>query len=115
MALHPKVNRGTGAISVSGLTNGFSITVPASLSAETLKLYVGAYLARGLFTASLNGITREDASLNMTHDPTKIADNAVYTITFSTNVPNQKLTINFTEMESNGNAGYILLEAAALQ
>jgi hypothetical protein len=51
----------------------------------------------------------------MTHDPKKTADNAVYTIRFSSNMPNQQLVITFTEMNSNGNAGYVLLEAATLQ
>jgi hypothetical protein len=51
----------------------------------------------------------------MTHDPTKTVDNAVYTITYSTNLPDQKLTIDYTEMQSNGNKGYVLLEAATLQ
>jgi serine/threonine protein kinase len=107
------VNRSTGAIYVTGPPNtGFSITVPASTTPRTLRLYVGANLARGLFFASLGGITCKDASLDMTHDPTKTVDNAVYTITYSTNLPNQKLTIDYTEMESNG--GYVLLEAAAL-
>jgi hypothetical protein len=104
-----------GAVYVTGLNNGFRITVPASTVTRTLRLYVGACLARGLFTASLNGITRIDGSLDMTHDPKKTADNAVYTIRFSSNMPNQQLVITFTEMNSNGNAGYVLLEAATLQ
>jgi hypothetical protein len=104
-----------GAVYVAGLNNGFRITVPASTVTRTLKLYVGACLARGLFTASLNGITRIDGSLDMTHDPRKSAYNALYTIKFSSNMPNQQLVITFTEMNSNGNAGYVLLEAAALQ
>ena len=109
------VKKSAGAIYLSGLNNGFSITVPAKSQLQTLRLYIGANLARGLFFASLNGITCKDASLDTTHDPTKNVSNAVYTITYSTNVPDQKLTINYTEMASQGNAGYILLEAATLQ
>ncbi len=109
------VKRSTGAIHVTGINNGFSITVPASTTPRTLRLYVGANLARGLFFASLGGITCKDASLDMTHDPTKNVDNAVYTITYSTNLPDQKLTIDYTEMQSNGNRGYVLLEAATLR
>ena len=109
------VRKSTGAVYITGLNNGFSITVPASTHPRTLRVYVGAYLAQGLFTVSLNGVTRIDGSLDMRHDPTKIADNAFYAIKFSSNMPNQKITINYTEMNRNGSAGYILLEAATLQ
>jgi len=110
-----QVNGGTGAIYISGLTHGFSITVPATTTSRTLRLYVGANQAQGLFTASLNGVAREDATLDMTHNPTRTNDNGVYTISYSSSVPNQTLTITFTELAANGSAGYILLEAATLQ
>jgi len=110
-----QVNGGTGAIYISGLTDGFSITVPATTTLRTLRLYVGANQAEGLFTASLNGVAREDATLDMTHNPTRTSDNGVYTISYSSSVPNQRLTITFTELAANASAGYILLEAATLQ
>ncbi len=110
-----QVNGGTGAIYISGLTDGFSITVPATTTPRTLRLYVGANQAEGLFTASLNGVAREDATLDMTHNPTRTSDNGVYTISYSSSAPNQRLTITFTELAANGSAGYILLEAATLQ
>lgn len=107
--------RSAGAVYITGLTSGFSITVPARAVPRTLRVYVGASQARGVFTASLNGKTRVDASLDMTHDPMKTTANAVYTITYSTNVPGQQLIITFTNMQSSGDTGYVLLEAATLQ
>jgi hypothetical protein len=106
---------GTGAIAMTGLNHGFSITVPASTTPRTLRLYLGANLAKGLFTASLNGVARQDATLDMRHNPMRTGDNALYTIYYSTNTPDQELTITYTILETNGSAGYILLEAATLQ
>ena len=106
---------GTGAIYITGLSHGFSITVPASTTPRTLRVYLGAHLAKGLFTASLNGATRQDATLDMRHNPMRTGDNALYTIYYSTNTPDQEITITYTILETNGNAGYILLEAATLQ
>ncbi len=109
------VVKSSGGIYVTGNNNGFSITVPANTTPRTLRIYAGANLARGLFTASLNGTMKENGALDMTHDPTRTADNALYTINYSTNMPNQSLTITYTVMNSNGSGGYILLEAATLQ
>jgi hypothetical protein len=111
----PSVFGGTGAVALSGLGHGFSITVPASTTPRTLRLYVGAHLARGLFTASLDGMTRQDATLDMRHNPLYTDDNAVYTIYYRTNFPHQEVTITYTLLANDSNEGYILLEAATLQ
>lgn len=110
-----RMTNGVGAVYTTGLKNGFLITVPASATPRTLRVYIGASLARGRFVASLNGMTRVDASLDVTHDPTHLADTAVYTIKYSTNVPGEQMSIVYTNMQSNGESAYVMLEAATLQ
>src|SRR5262249_24753313 len=67
---------------VTGINNGFSITVPASTTPRTLRIYVGAKLAHGEFTASLDGKTYTDATLDMTHDPNSTQASGIYTVVF---------------------------------
>ena len=100
---------------VTGANNGFSITVPASTTPETLKLYVGANLAHGKLTASLDGKTFSDATLDMTHDPNSTQGAGIYTLVFNGSAPNQVLTVTYTAVATNGNNGNVLLQAATLQ
>jgi hypothetical protein len=80
-----------------------------------LRVYIAANLAQGQLTASLNGKTYTDASLNMIHDPYNVEDNGIYTLVFSSSVPNQTLTVTYTLMNTNGSNGYVMLQAATLQ
>lgn len=111
----PSVFGGTGAIAMTDLHHGFSFTVPANTTPRMLRLYVGANQAKGLFTASLHGVIRQDATLDMRHNPMSTGANALYIVYYSTNTPDQELTITYTLLDTNGSAGYILLEAATLQ
>lgn len=105
----------TWGVYVTGLNNGFSITVPASTTSRTLRVYVGAKLAQGEFTASLDGKTYTDATLDMTHDPTSTQANSIYTVVFNGNTAHQLLTVTYKTMATNGSNSYVMLQAATLQ
>jgi hypothetical protein len=102
-------------VCVTGINNGFSITVPVSTTSRTLRIYVGAKLAHGQLTASLDGKTYTDATLDMTHDPNSAQANGIYTLVFNGSASNQMLTVTYTETETNGSNGYVMLQAATLQ
>jgi serine/threonine protein kinase len=102
-------------VCVTGINNGFSITVPVSTTSRTLRIYVGAKLAHGQLTASLDGKTYTDATLDMTHDPNSTQANGIYTLVFNGSASNQTLTVTYTETETNGSNGYVMLQAATLQ
>jgi len=99
---------------VRGIGNGFTFTVMASTTPRTLRVYVGAAHAEGNLWAGINGRTYTDTSLDMRNDP-NIADNGIYTITFSSSLPGQVLTVKYTVKASDASKGYVMLEAATLQ
>jgi hypothetical protein len=105
----------TWGIYVTGINNGFSLTVPASTTPRTLRIYVGAKLARGKFTASLDGKTFTDATLDMREDPNSTQANSIYTVVFNGNTANQVLTVRYTAMATNSSDSYVMLQAATLQ
>jgi serine/threonine protein kinase len=105
----------TWGIYVTGINNGFSLTVPANTTQRTLRLYVGAKLARGKLTVSLDGKTFTDATLDMRDDPNSSQANSVYTVVFNGNAANQVLTVRYTVMATNGSDSYVMLQAATLQ
>ncbi len=99
---------------VRGIGNGFTFTVMASTTPRTLRVYVGAAHAEGNLWAGINGRTYTDTSLDMRNDP-NTADNGIYTITFSSSLPGQVLTVKYTVKASDASQGYVMLEAATLQ
>jgi serine/threonine protein kinase len=104
----------TSCIYVSGLDNGFVFSVPASTKTRTLYVYVGVYKGTGRLTASIQGgTTYSNASLNMTTDP-NLADNALYQISFSSNVVGTRLFISWMLQTDDGTAGNVQLESVAL-
>ena len=105
----------TWGVCVTGINNGFSITVSANTKPRTLRIYVGAKLAHGKLTASLDGKTYTDATLDMTHDPNSTQANGVYTLVFNGSASNQMLTVTYTATETNGSNNYVMLQAATLQ
>ena len=105
----------TWGVCVTGINNGFSITVSANTKPRTLRIYVGAKLAHGKLTASLDGKTYTDATLDMTHDPNSTQANGVYTLAFNGSASNQMLTVTYTATETNGSNNYVMLQAATLQ
>jgi hypothetical protein len=99
---------------VRGIGNGFALTVAASTTPRTLRVYVGAVHAEGYLWAGINGRTITDTSLDMRNNP-NIEDNGIYTLTFSSSVPDQVLTVKYTVKASDTSNGYVMLEAATLQ
>jgi len=99
---------------VRGVGNGFTFTVKASTTPRTLRVYVGSVHAEGYFWAKINGRTITDTSLDMRNNP-NIEDNGIYTLTFSSSVPDQVLTVKYTLKASDTSNGYVMLEAATLQ
>jgi serine/threonine protein kinase len=99
---------------VRGVGNGFTLTVAASTTPRTLRVYVGAVHAEGYLWAGIDGRTITDTSLDMRNNP-NIEDNGIYTLTFSSSIPGQVLTVKYTVKASDTNNGYVMLEAATLQ
>jgi serine/threonine protein kinase len=99
---------------VTGINNGFSLTVPATTTPRTLQVYVGAKLAQGKFTVSLDGKTFTDATLDMRDDPNSAQANSIYTVVFNGSAANQVLTVRYTVMATNGSDSYVMLQAATL-
>ena len=103
----------TTGIYVVGLGNGFEITVPANTNLQTLKMYVGAFGARGKFRAFLSDFTAPfftDTSIdNFGNGP-----NGVYTINYASASPDQTLTVRFTVSEMHDGVGNVTLQAATL-
>ncbi len=104
----------TTAVYVSGVNNGFSFSVPASTTTQTLRVYVDVYLSQGKFTASLtdsSGLVYTDESLNNTGGVTQ----AVYTLTYRSSSNGQQLTITFVAVNAYNSVANVALEAATLQ
>ncbi len=108
---------GVWAYGSPAVESGFEISVPADTTVRTLKVYVGAFAAEGLFTASLSdgsAAPYNDFSLsNKTNGPS-----GAYSIQYAANSPGQTLTVGWT-LKQVVNPRYILsanvtLQAAAL-
>jgi hypothetical protein len=98
-----------------GAGNGFQITVPASTTSRTLKLYVSASTAQGRLEASLSGggaPVYTDTSL--VHTGSGANTQGVYTINFRAASSGQTLTIRWTILNSSGPYGNVTMQAATL-
>jgi len=69
----------------TGMGAGFSLTVPASTTSRTLKVYVGAKWAQGKFTASLNARPMSMRLEVPTYDSNVLSE-VVYTLVFNSSV-----------------------------
>jgi hypothetical protein len=101
-------------VSVSGLTNGFELTIPASSYAKTLKLYIGLYAAQGNFQAFMSDLSTpvfSDTSLFSYYDN----NYQMYTINFSTPSVGQTLHVRYTAQGLyDAVFGNVMLVAASL-
>src|SRR5713101_7300439 len=104
---------GVWAYGVPNIGTGFELSVPADTTVRTLKVYVGAFAARGRFEASLSDMSAAgflDSSLsNIRNGPS-----AVYALQYAANSAGQSLRIRFTVEQIFGPAGNVTLQAAAL-
>lgn len=111
-----KVTDGVGAVYLnkSGKGDGFKITVPAYQEARTLKLYVGAWDAKGKLEVSLT----DGSKLNYTGyvDSDAGIKCSVFTIDYSSIDDDEELIIKYTiDKKYNDTYGNILIQAAALR
>jgi hypothetical protein len=105
---------GVWAYGVPNIGTGFELSVPADTTMRTLKVYVGAFAAKGRFEASLSDMSAADyldSSLsNMRNGPS-----AVYALQYAANSAGQTLRIRYTlELPMGGLVGNVTLQAAAL-
>lgn len=105
-------NTPTGVF-MTGVNNGFQLTVPADTSPKTLKLFVGVWSAGGRLEATLSDGSAPnfiDTSLsNQTG-----TSNAVYTINYQAGTNGQTLTIRWTVGTVFGSGSNVTLQAAAV-
>lgn len=95
---------------------GFEISVPADTTQKTLEVFLGAYAAKGKFTASLS----DNSAPAFTNTMAGTVDNAgngpggVFSITYAADSTNQTLTVQWTLEITRGTGGNVTLQAAAL-
>lgn len=93
--------------------SGFQIAAPADTGTRTLKVYVGAFKARGSLEAHLSDGSApayvNSSLFNMRNGPS-----AVYTITYSAASAGQQLIVRWTLLTPAGADGNVTLQAAAL-
>lgn len=105
-------NTATG-LYVAGANNGFQVTVPAGLSVQTLKLYVGLWAAGGRLEASLS-----DGSASVYLDTSAVNSSAtlnrVYTLNYRAGSNGQTLTVRWTVNATFNAWSNVTLQAATL-
>ena len=107
----------TQGIYISGVSNGFQISLPADASQRTLKLYVGAWNAQGRLEASLSD---NSAPVYIDSSITDTTGNdggtaGVYTLNYRAASAGQTLTLRWTVAASYHAQGNVQLQAATLQ
>lgn len=106
----------TTGVFITGLTNGFSLTVPADSNLRTLNIYVGAYAARGHFLAYLSDFSAKPYIDSSVYDTNWASQYAVYSINYRASSPGQQLTVIYRCSELLDEIwGNLTLQAATLQ
>ena len=105
---------GVWAYGIPLIGSGFEVTAPADTNTRTLKVYVGAYGARGKFEAFLSdgsarGYTNSSAILNMANGPS-----GVFSVTYAAAAASQKLVVRWTVSIAMRPDGNVTLQSAAL-
>ncbi len=88
-------------IYISSLDNGFSITVPAGPTPQTLTIYVGGWNSGGTLGAHLSDASAPDY-VNTTSSVSGLYD-ANYTLTFNAASAGQTLTVRWVMTSGTGN------------
>jgi len=108
---------GPGGVVLTG--SGFRFNAAADTNVKVLRVYVGAFGARGKFTASLSDASAPafSSQINNSVYNTGNGPSAVYTLVFAANASNQWLTVTYT-LENLAPMriydGNVTLQAAAL-
>jgi len=105
-------NTATG-VYVAGEGAGFEFSVPADTALRTLKLYVGAYAARGKLRLHLSDLSTPPV-FDTTVDNSGSGPNSVYTIQYRSGAPEQALLVRFTVDTAYLYSGNVTLQAATL-
>jgi len=104
----------TTGMFISGLTNGFELTVPADTTTRTLKVYAGLYGGTANFQAWLSDFSARayaDASLSNFFGNAY----AAYTLTYTAASHNQTLRVRFTSTALfDADFGNVTLQSATL-
>ncbi|MBI3853895.1 MAG: Ig-like domain-containing protein [Verrucomicrobia bacterium] len=104
---------GVWAYGTPQIGTGFEITVPADTNIRTLKVYVGAYAAKGQFEASLSDGSATAYS-NSSLSNVRSGQSAVYAIEYAANSAGQTLTIRWKLNTFFDPSGNVTLQSAAL-
>jgi hypothetical protein len=105
-------NTPTG-VYITGLNNGFQLTVPADTVPRVLKLFVGVWAAGGKLEAALSDGSAPDfvdtSLVNQTG-----TSNAIYTLNFQAGTAGQTLTVKWTVSSIFQSFGNVTLQAASV-
>ena len=99
-------------IYVSGINNGFQITVPADLTPRQLTIFVGVWRAQGRLVAHLSDSSAPDY-VDLTLSNATGTTAGMYTLTYQAASPGQTLTVTFTQ--ANATTGNVTLQAAVIR
>lgn len=100
----------------TNLSSGFQLTFPADTTPRVLRLYVGAYAARGRLLAYLSDFSAQPYIDNSVFDVSWDNEYAVYTIAYAAASAGQQLHVSYRSTELlDGVWGNVTLQAATLQ
>jgi len=98
------------------LSSGFQLTLPADTTPHLLRLYVGAYAARGRLLAYLSDFSAQPYIDTSVFDIGWDNEYAVYSIAYSAASAGQQLIVSYRSVEVLDEAwGNVTLQAATLQ
>jgi hypothetical protein len=101
---------------LTNMSSGFQLTLPADTTPRTLRLYVGAYAARGRLLAYLSDFSAQPHIDKSVFDVGWDNEYAVHTITYRAASIGQQLIVNYRSVEIlDGVWGNVTLQAATLQ
>jgi hypothetical protein len=101
---------------LTNLSSGFQFTLPADTTPRTLRLYVGAYAARGRLLAHLSDFSAQPYIDRSVFDVSWDNEYAVYTIAYAAASAGQQLHVSYSSTELlDGAWGNVTLQAATLQ
>lgn len=109
-----ETHTGVWAYGIPVVGTGFELTVPADITERTLKVYVGAYAARGQFEASLSDSSAGPYSDSSFANLNGSGPSGTYTITYAAASASATLHIRWTVQQSDRADGNVTLQAAAL-
>jgi serine/threonine protein kinase len=104
---------GTSAgIYISGVNNGFSLTLPASTTTHTLYIYMGVYQGRAQFSAAIKDTNRSYTSNALANGVSYTF--SAYKLTYRGSTAGQVLTISITLLKDYSKDASVILQAATL-